>query len=479
MSTDSRIELRFERGGSRVRRALERICRVIADAGGRAFAVGGCVRDAALGLAATDFDLEVYGVEPLRLEALLARHFAIDLVGRSFGVLKIKGLPIDVALPRRESKAGLGHRAFEVLSDPRMSTEEAQSRRDFTINAIYLDPLTGEVIDHYGGLRDLAARVLRHTSEKFSEDPLRVLRGMQFAARFDLTVAPETVALCRTIEPEGLAAERLWEEWKKLVLSGVRPSRGLGFLRDAGWVRHVPELEALIGCAQDPRWHPEGDVWTHTLLCMDAFAAERIGDPWEDLVVGFAVLCHDLGKPATTEVEGDRIRSLGHEAAGEAPTRRFLGRLTNQRELADHVVPLVVEHLQPALLFAAGAGDAAIRRLARRVERIDRLVRVARADHLGRGQPEPAGSRAFPAGDWLLARAAALDVKAAAPRPLVQGRHLIEIGLEPGPHFKALLDECFEAQLAGRIRSVEEGKALARELAGRRPAEPGPEGPRD
>jgi tRNA nucleotidyltransferase (CCA-adding enzyme) len=472
MSTDARIELRFESGGARVSRALERLCRVIAAAGGRALAVGGCVRDAALGVAAKDFDLEVYGIEPLQLEELLARHFAIDRVGKSFGVLKIKGLPIDVALPRRESKAGLGHRAFEVLSDPRMSTEEAQSRRDFTINAVYLDPITDEVIDHYGGLRDLAARVLRHTSEKFSEDPLRVLRGMQFAARFDLTAAEETIALCRTIQPEGLAAERLWEEWKKLVLSGARPSRGLGFLRDSGWVRYFPELEALIGCAQDPRWHPEGDVWTHTLRCMDAFAAERSGDPWEDLVVGFAVLCHDLGKPATTETEGGRVRSLGHEAAGESPTRSFLERLTNQRELAEQVVPLVVEHLQPALLFKAEAGDAAIRRLARRVGRIDRLVRVARADHLGR-DPAGAGGPVFPAGDWLLARAAALDVTDAAPRPIVQGRHLIELGLSPGPHFKALLDACFEAQLAGRIGTVDEGKALARELADHKVAEPG------
>lgn len=471
MITDARIELRFESGGDRVGRALQRICRLVAAAGGRALAVGGAVRDAALGLAAKDLDVEVYGVEPFQLEELLGRHFAIDRVGRSFGVLKIKGFPIDVALPRRESKAGLGHRAFEVLSDPRMSTEEAQSRRDFTINAVYLDPITGEVIDHYGGLRDLAARVLRHTSEKFAEDPLRVLRGMQFAARFDLAVAPETVALCRTIQPEGLAAERLWEEWKKLVLSGLRPSRGLAFLRDAGWVRYFPEFEALIGCVQDARWHPEGDVWTHTLRCMDAFAAERLGAPWEDLVVGFAVLCHDLGKPTTTEAEGDRIRSIGHEAAGEAPTRSFLSRLTNQRELAEQVVPLVLEHLQPELLFKAGAGDAAIRRLAKRVARIDRLVRVARADHLGRGEVEPGGP-AFPAGDWLLDRAAALDVKVAAPRPIVQGRHLLELGLSPGPHFKALLDECFEAQLAGRISTVDEGKALARELAGRRAAGP-------
>jgi tRNA nucleotidyltransferase (CCA-adding enzyme) len=192
--------------------------------------------------------------------------------------------------------------------------------------------------------------------------------------------------------------------------------------------------------------------------------------------VGFAVLCHDLGKPATTEVLGARVRSFGHEQAGEAPTRSFLARLTNQKELVEQVVPLVVEHLQPTALHKAGAGDAAVRRLAKRVGRIDRLVRVARADHLGRDTAEPSGP-AFPAGEWLLERAVALDVRTEAPRPLVQGRHLIELGLSPGPHFRALLDECFEAQLAGRIGTVEEGKALARELAAAGAKEVGPEDP--
>jgi len=447
-------------GSGRLRAALDRLCRLVADAGGRALVVGGSVRDAALGIPAKDVDLEVYGIEPERLEQVLASRFAIDLVGRSFGVIKVKGLPIDVAMPRRESKSGLGHKGFKVLSDPWMSTEEAQSRRDFTINAVYMDPLTGELIDHFGGLDDLEVGVLRHTSDKFREDPLRVLRGMQFAARFDLTVAPETVALCRSIEPEGLPSERMFEEWRKLLVAGVRPSRGLDFLASCGWVRFFPELEAMIGCEQDESWHPEGDVWSHTVRCMDVFANERVGDETEDLIVGFAVLCHDLGKPATTTREDGKIRSLGHEQAGEAPTRSFLARLTNQRDLADQVVPLVIAHLQPTLLFKAGAGAAAIRRLAKKVGRIDRLVRVARADQLGRAET----GDSYPAGDWLLERAEALAVKDMAPQPLIQGRHLLELGLEPGPHFRPLLDACFEAQIAGRFDSVEDGKVFASEL---------------
>lgn len=441
--------------------ALDHIGRKVAEAGGRALVVGGAVRDALLGRPAHDLDVEVYGLAPERLRALLGEDFDLDLVGQSFGVIKIRRLPIDVSLPRRESKHGLGHKGFEVHSDPSLTVAEAATRRDFTVNAIAWDPLTGEVHDPAAGARDLAAGVLRHVSEKFAEDPLRVLRGMQLAARFELEVAPATVALCRAIEPEGLARERIFEEWRKLLLLGRRPSRGLAFLRDSGWLAYYPELTALVGCPQDPEWHPEGDVWTHTLHVMDAFADERVGDAWEDLVVGFGCLCHDLGKPATTEIAGGRIRSPCHEPEGEAPTRSFLARLSDQERLADEVVPLVREHLKPILLFRERAGAPAVRRLARRVGRIDRLIRVARADH--RGRP-PLPFDGFPAGAWLLARAGELAVAAEAPQPIVMGRHLIELGLEPGPHFGPLLEACFEAQLDGRFADLEGGLAWAREM---------------
>ena len=446
----------------RLRQALERICEKTAARGGRCLVIGGSVRDAFLELPAEDLDLEVFGLAPEQLRSVLAEDFTLDLVGQSFGVVKIRHLPIDVAIPRRESKRGLGHKGFEVHSDPALTIEEAASRRDFTINAISWDPLTGELLDPAGGVEDLERGRLRHVSEKFAEDPLRVLRGMQLAARFELSVAPETVDLCRGIEPEGLARERIFDEWKKLLLRGRRLSLGLGFLLDCGWVRYYPELEALIDCPQDPEWHPEGDVWIHTLHVMDAFAEERVGDDWEDLVVGFGCLCHDLGKPATTETSADgRIRSKGHEEAGEGPTRSFLARLTQQESLAQEVVPLVREHLKPTALHLSEASAAAVRRLARRVGRIDRLVRLARADHKGR---PPLPFDGFPAGEWLLERARELDIAAEAPRPIVLGRHLIELGLEPGPHFKELLESCFEAQLDGRFSDIEGGFEHAREV---------------
>lgn len=444
-----------------VRDAVLRVCALVRDAGGRAWLVGGGVRDAARGLPVQDADLEVFGLAPDALQATLGSAFALELVGRSFGILKLKGLPVDVGLPRREVKTGAGHRGFSVEADPHLPLEAAAARRDFTVNAVYLDPLTEEVADPHGGLDDLARGVLRHTSAAFGDDPLRVLRGMQLAARFDLEPAPATVAVCRGMEPEGLATERVFEEWRKLLVLGRTPSRGLRFLADTAWLRFYPELAALRGVPQDPRHHPEGDVWVHTLHALDAFADERLDEPGEDLVVGLAVLCHDLGKAGRTTVEADgRIRSLGHEQLSVALTRSFLARLSDRRRLVEQVVPLVAAHGHPAQLHGAQASDAAVRRLADRAGRLDRLVRVARADAFGR----PPLPRVYPAGEWLLERAAALGVLAAPPAPLVQGRHLVALGAVPGPDFRRVLDACYEAQLEGEIATEAEGVAHARVL---------------
>ena len=442
--------------------AVHRVCELIAAAGGRAWLVGGVVRDLTLGLPTGDLDLEVFGLPAADLRATLEKEFALDLVGQSFGILKLRGLPIDIGLPRREAKIGLGHKGFEVASDPDMPLREAAARRDFTLNAVYLDPLQGTVEDPFGGLTDLAAGKLRHTSPAFAEDPLRVLRAMQLAARFDIEVVPETVALCRGIEPEGLTSERIFGEWTKLITLGRVPSRGMTFLRDSGWLKYFPELEALIGVPQDPQWHPEGDVWVHTLHCLDAFAAEKTGHPWEDLVVGLAVLCHDLGKPDTT-VRDDKgvIRSLEHEKRGVRVTEDFLGRMTSHRKLLKEVTPLVAEHMRPTQLFQAEASDAAVRRLAARVGRIDRLVRVARADVFGR-PPLPADD--YPAGDWLLEEARRLGIESRPPEPLVLGRHLMALGRKPGPEFGRMLDRCYEAQLAGKFTTEEQGIRYAEQL---------------
>lgn len=448
----------------RLRAAVLDIARLVRAAGGRARIVGGAVRDLLLGGAVKDIDLEVFGLPPDRLKAALAERFAFDPCGVAFGVLKLRQFPIDVSLPRRESKSGLGHRAFEIASDPTLTVAEAARRRDFTINAMYLDPLDGTFEDPYGGAADLTRKILRPVSPAFAEDPLRVLRGMQFVARFGLTPADETLAVCRTMTPEGLARERLFEEWSKLLLKGVAISKGLDFLRATGWVRYYPELAALIGCAQAPEWHPEGDVWNHTCCCLDAFAAHRLGERDEDLTVGLAVLCHDFGKPATSRYDPvkRRITSKGHDEAGVAPTVAFLERLTSEERLLKEVPPLVQLHMRPFAMWKARSSDAAIRRLAAKVTRIDRLLRVAAADDAGRPpfppQPEPLA--------WLAAAAERLRIADAAPKPILMGRHLIEMGLKPSAKFGEILARCFEAQLDGAFADLPGAEAYCRGILG-------------
>ena len=432
--------------------AVRDIAERVRQAGGRALMVGGSVRDLLLGVGSVkDVDLEVFGIPPDDLQRIIGAKYPFDPCGVSFGVLKIQHLDIDVSLPRRESKRGEGHKGFLIDSDPQLSVWEAASRRDFTINAMYYDPLAGQFEDPYGGIADLRDRILRHVSPKFVEDPLRVLRGMQFIARFDLRPAQETIDICRTVQIEGLPPERLFEEWAKLLTKGHQIGRGLDFLRATGWVRYFPELQRLIGCPQDPKWHPEGDVWEHTKLCLDAFARRRLGDRDEDLLVGLAVVCHDFGKPATTarDPRTGRIRSLGHDEAGVAPTLSFLRRLTNEERLLREIPPLVRCHMQPFAMWKSGVSDAAVRRLALKVTRIDRLLRVAHADDEGR-PPELAGGSSGGADlKWLAAAAERLRIADAAPKPLLMGRHLIDMGYRPSAQFKVWLDACFDAQLDG------------------------------
>lgn len=444
--------------GPELKKTVLDIAELVSEAGGRAYMVGGSVRDLVSGVKdVKDVDLEVYGVDPESLEKVIGSRFEFDPCGVSFGVLKIKHFDIDISLPRRESKRGEGHRGFMIDADPNLTIPEAASRRDFTINAMYYDPLTEELIDPYGGLKDLEGRVLRHVSEKFKEDPLRVLRGMQFIARFDLEPAPETIAICREVGIEGLSPERLFEEWAKLLTKGVAISRGLNFLRATGWVSYFPELEKLIGCEQDPKWHPEGDVWNHTLMCLDAFARSRIGEKDEDLIVGLAVVCHDFGKPATTALDpaSGHIRSLGHEEAGVEPTLSFLRRLTNEERILRDVPPLVERHMQPFSMWKQQAGDAAIRRLALKVGRIGRLLRVAHADDEGRPPEKAGGSSGGEDLKWLEEAANRLRIADEAPKPIFMGRHLIEMGYKPGPEFKSMIQECFEAQLDGKFADLE------------------------
>ncbi len=448
--------------------------RALANAGGRAYLVGGVVRDRALErmgrevpTRSPDVDLEVYGLPPEAVEEFAARLGKVHLVGRRFAVLHVETPEgaVEVSLPRRESKTGPGHKGFAVSADPSMTPQEASRRRDFTVNAMLEDPLTGEVLDPWNGMRDLRLGVLRHVSEAFAEDPLRVLRAARFAARFGWTVAPETAALCRRLDLSELPVERIEAEWQQVLVVGRRPGRGLEVMEECGALRHFPELRALRGVPQDPVWHPEGDVLTHTALCLDAAVAVRdaMDDPFLEML---AVLCHDLGKAPATRFERGRWRAPGHDVMGEEPTERLLARISPRVHLAAAVRPLVREHLRPFQLWRVRdrVGDAAIRRLSARVE-LPALCRVAWADSAGRALPFPPLEAWEPA-RWLLARAEALGVRDHAPEPFLQGRDLLALGLAPGPRVGELLREAYELQLDGLVATREEALDWARRKLG-------------
>jgi tRNA nucleotidyltransferase (CCA-adding enzyme) len=448
-----------------------RIAEGAAAFGGRAFVVGGWVRDRLRGHPSKDIDIEVFGIPQERLPALLAPIGPVEPVGQSFPVYKVV-LPggsageIDVALPRRESKRGRGHKGFDVEGDPSMSVVEAARRRDFTINAISWDPLTDAYEDPFDGRGDLARRLLRAVDSKtFPDDSLRALRAVQFAARFEFALEDQTAALCRTLPLDDLPAERIWGEIEKLLLHATRPSIGFQIALDLGIVRQVlPELLPLVGCEQEPEWHPEGDVWTHTLMVVDK-ARQLNGDLDRPrlITVMLGALCHDLGKPLTTAAVDGRIRSLDHEQAGVEPTLALLDRLNIRTidgvDVRTQVVGLVAHHLKPgAFRKATYVSDGAFRRLAEKVD-LELLARVARADCLGR-----TGNFDCSAMDWFLDRARALGVEHRPPAPLLLGRHLLALGLTPGPQIGEILKLVYEKQLDGEVTTVESAVEAARRV---------------
>ncbi len=442
----------------------------IRDAGGRALLVGGCVRDMLMVRHPKDWDLEVYGIEPARLREILDRFGSVNVAGEAFTVYKL-GPDLDVSLPRRERKSGRGHRAFVVEGDPAMTSYDATRRRDFTINAILRDPLTGELIDPFNGQKDIEQGILRAVApETFVEDSLRVLRAAQFAARFEFDIDPETVALCCTVDLSDLPRERVWGEIEKLLLVARRPSIGIEWLRTLGVIDQLfPEIKALEGVPQDPEWHPEGDVFVHTKLVVDG-ARDSIEDlPYgKQVTVMLAALAHDFGKPATTEFLEGRYRSRGHEEAGVGPTESFLDRLNIHTlagyEVRAQVIALVREHLKPGEFYKKRekVGDGAFRRLARKCE-LDLLYRVAKADSLGRNAPWVPREKWYDsaAQEWFIKRAKELEVELQPPAPLLMGRHLLEMGLTPGPRMGEIARAVYEMQLDDRVTSLEDAKREA------------------
>ncbi len=429
---------------------------------------GGAVRDWLLEREPEDLDVEVFDVSWKGLMAVLNRLGKVNEVGKAFGVAKLRIEPgeIDFSMPRLESKTDPGHKGFVVRRQGSLDVKRAAARRDFTINSIAYDWKDGVILDPFNGRKDLESRILRHTSEAFVEDPLRVLRGFQFCSRFHLTAAEETVELCRGIKRayHELPVERVWMEWEKWATRSARPSLGLQYLKATGWMTHYPELNDLVNCPQDPLWHPEGDVFIHTGHCLDAMVgleAYRKAEKSGRLALMFATLAHDFGKPSTTvqkEKKGIlRWVSPGHDRAGPPLAESFLKSIgAPPHSLIPRVRSLVSCHMA-AIQIQQKPSRAQVRRLARKLRpgSLAELFAVIRADQAGRPPHPPVPS---PGLRHLEAVAREESLASQAPQPIVLGRHLLKMGLEPGPQFKTILDELFERQLDGEFSSLEEAQ---------------------
>lgn len=445
------------------------IAQEVSRRGGSTYYVGGFVRDQVLGRHSKDVDIEVFGMPVDELRELLAGFGEVTTVGASFGVFNLKGHTLDIAVPRRSSA---GHRGgkddLEEVADPTVGIREAALRRDLTMNALYQDVLTGEIVDHVGGRADMAAGVIRHVDDvTFAEDPLRVMRAAQFAARFDMTVDPSTVALCARLDLSDLPFERVWEELRKALLKAGHPSVFFEALRDMRQLDPwFAEVRALEGVPQNPMYHPEGDVWAHTMLVLDAAARLR-GEASEPFAFMLSALCHDFGKAVATEELDGRTVSYGHEKAGVPLAAALLDRLGASGQVRAYVLNMVGLHMAPNALAAQGAGRKAYNHLFDQSVSPRDLLLLARADDLGR-----ACERNRDAADAVLWEHLR-DFEELMARPFVQGKDLVAHGVEPGPMMGEVLRYAHKLRLAGLDKDDQLRQSLGfwRSLSRKRGAE--------
>ena len=364
--------------------------------------------------------------------------------GSSFGVYSLKGYDIDIAMPRKEHATGKGHRDFEVFVDPFIGTAEAARRRDFTMNAVMEDVLTGELVDPFGGKQDLEKGIIRHIdSDTFVEDPLRVLRGAQFASRFGFNIADDTSDLFRSMDLSALSMERVEDELKKALLKGKKPSVFFEVLRSAdGLDVWFPEVKALIGIEQDPKFHPEGDVWTHTMEVLDRAARYRYKtkNPYAFMLLA---LTHDFGKAVTTEVVNGRIHAYDHETEGLPAIETFLRRITNESEVISYVLNMVPLHMKPNVVAASKSAVKVTNRMFDRAAAPEDLIYFAMSD-----KPVMSGDNPFTGDPEFLFERYELYEEMMS-RPYVTGNDLIEKGLEPGEYFSDVLAYAHKLRLAG------------------------------
>ncbi len=420
------------------------LAKKIAQMGGRAYYVGGFVRDSLQGIENKDIDIEVHGITPDTLEEILSSIGGYIPAGKSFGVYKLAHHSIDVAMPRKETLTGKGHRDFKIDVDPFIGTKKAAIRRDFTINSIMQDVITGEIIDHFDGQEDLKNGILRHVNDTaFGEDPLRVLRGAQFSARFDFKIAPETIKLCSQIDLTSLSSERVFDELKKALLKSDKPSVFFENLRLMNKLSFwFPEMEKLIGIPQHSVHHREGDVWTHTMMVLDECA--RVRDKAEHpLYFMMSGLVHDFGKIVCTEFIKGEYHAYRHETEGRDIVKTFIRRISNENSLLSYVLNMTELHMKPRILFNDNSSIKSTNKMFDSSASPNDLILLALCDGKGKIPSKPCEA----AEEFLRERLEIFNEYMS--RPYVTGQDLIEAGIKPGKDFSKLLKFSHKLRLSG------------------------------
>lgn len=429
-----------------------RIASAVKEAGGRTYYVGGFVRDGILGRENKDVDIEIHGITIDALKSILDSLGERIEMGASFGIMGLRHYGIDVCLPRIGASSG---GELETYIDPFTGEQNAARHRDFTMNALMQDVLSGKILDHFGGCEDIENRVIRHVdNETFGEDPLRVLRAAQFAARFDFSVADETIALASKINIDEIACERVMGELEKALLKSERPSLFFGNLKEMDHVSiWFPEVQALCGLEQPVYYHPEGDVWRHTMQVLDA-AAEMRKDAEKPLWFMLSALCHDFGKPEAYESKDGSIHFYDHESKGIAFAKRFLERIAKDIKLKDYVLNMVKLHMRPNMLVDNGAGTKSYMYMFDEAVSTNDLLLLAKADHIGRAGTD--ADLADLKDSYLPVEQKLKDMlrvyKERMSEPYLTGEDLIKAGFQPGPKMGETLKQAHKLRLAGRSK---------------------------
>lgn len=424
---------------------------------GHAYLVGGVVRDLLLNIPTKDIDIEVHHVSLDQLASTLKKFGFVNYIGKAFGILKLNNTHIDWALPRRES----GGRKPDVTVVPDLSLKEAFARRDLTINAMGIDLKTLELIDPFDGIHDIERKILRATdSKKFQEDPLRFYRVMQFTSRFSMEPDEELNTLCRQMDISTVSVERIEMEFEKMCLKSTMPSRGIRWIKNIGRLYQIlPELAKTVGVMQNPEFHPEGDVFEHSMQAFDAATDYSYENDEQKLTIQLAALCHDLGKPYTTQIRKGRITSYGHDTVGKAYACSMLKRITTKKYLISIIARLVRYHMAPSLLVRQHAKLEAFKRLAKKLAPITtmrELGLLSLADRRGRNGkshiPLPPKDEQVAEFFKIVESADILDTPE---KPLILGRDLLEF-IPAGPKLGKAVDYAYELQIDKDIRDKDE-----------------------